>query len=66
MDARERLLDDADVAGILRVTRRRISSLVRRKEIPFIELPDGDIRFIESRIWEWVESRKPQPEGPAQ
>jgi len=51
------LLDQSDVAGMLQVNVREIKQLVRSGEFPHVPLPSGEIRFIESDVWQWARSK---------
>ncbi len=52
----EIIFDEIDAADFLKITPRQINALVKRREIPFITLPNGVVRFLRSRLREWAES----------
>ena len=54
----ERLLIDGEAADILMVPRRRLVRLAKSGQIPAIFLPDGEIRFLETDLWAWVEQHR--------
>ena len=52
------LLTEHTAARRLSVTINRLRALVRESQIPYIELPDGEIRFDAQDLQEWIESRR--------
>jgi predicted DNA-binding transcriptional regulator AlpA len=50
------LLNEAGAALVLGIRESEIRRLVRREEIPHVKLPNGDVRFIETDLWEWAQS----------
>jgi len=59
------LVDKYSASNALCVRHRQIMRMVRRREIPFIELPNGEIRFRLTTLDRWVSSREqvPKPQG---
>ncbi|MCH8243565.1 MAG: helix-turn-helix domain-containing protein [Planctomycetes bacterium] len=49
------LLSEAGAALVLGISESEIRRLVRRKTIPCVKLPSGDVRFIEDDLWNWAE-----------
>lgn len=52
------LIDEIEAARLLGLTTRQVMRLVRRDELPHVELPNGEVRFTEGDLSAWVESRK--------
>ena len=52
------LLDEFDMAELLKLTPRQVVRLAKRGELPSVNLPGGEIRFDPDDIRQWVESRK--------
>jgi predicted site-specific integrase-resolvase len=58
------LLTDGEAAGRLRMLPIRLVRLAKAGRVPCVVLPDGEIRFSESDLREWVETHKrPMTEG---
>ena len=47
------LIDDSEVGEILALTARQVERMARRGEIPFVRLPNKEIRYdpIDIEIW---------------
>lgn len=56
------ILNDDDVAGIVRLTARQVRKLARQGDLPHIVLPTGDVRFIRDDINKWIEAQR-HPRG---
>jgi len=54
------LLTETTVAALLAVSRRDVRRLVRRQEIPTVELPGGHVRFDPDALREWVNEQRHQ------
>ncbi len=52
------LLTLGEAGDILRLSNANLRTLVKNYEIPFVVMPDGDFRFIESDLWAWIETRR--------
>ena len=52
------LLDIIDAANLLSISTRRVSAFVRNGTLPYVLLPNKEIRFVESDLKDWIESRK--------
>jgi len=57
MDPNRRLLHPAELDQMLGYPQGRSARLARRRLIPFVELPDGEIRFDRPVIQEWLKGR---------
>ena len=51
------LLNQSDVASMFEIASRDVIQLVEAGELPHVEFPSGEIRFIESEVWQWARSR---------
>jgi len=58
MSAKPLLLDESEVADLLGIIPSRVRRLARQGVIPCILLPDDEIRFDESDLYEWIDHRK--------
>ena len=58
MDATSRLLTDAEAARLLRMLLARIKRLAKKNLIPHVALPDGELRFDEADLREWIDAHK--------
>ena len=58
MDATRQLLSDDEAADRLSMLRARLVRLAKAGDVPHVILPDGELRFIESDLWDWVEKHK--------
>ena len=52
------LLDLLDAGTMLALSTRQIRALVRSGQLPHVALPNGEIRFVESDLRQWIESHK--------
>ena len=59
------LITDSEAAEMLRMTVRQLARLARRRELPSIHLPNGDLRFDVEDLQQWINSLK-QPVQPAE
>ncbi|MBX9681041.1 MAG: helix-turn-helix domain-containing protein, partial [Gemmataceae bacterium] len=50
------LLTDHDVAEWLQTSLRSVARLVKQRQIPFVTLPNGDVRFDPNDLASWVKS----------
>jgi predicted DNA-binding transcriptional regulator AlpA len=57
------LLDRRAVAYLLGVSRAEVGRMVRQQVIPYIVLPNKEIRFDEAELRRWLKTRQ---HGPAQ
>ncbi len=48
------LLDEADVSNRFGIAVHEVKVLVDSGELPHVLFPSGEIRFIESEIWQWA------------
>jgi predicted site-specific integrase-resolvase len=55
------LLTDIDVGDLLQVPTSHVRRYVRENKIPFVTLPNGEIRFLADEFWRWIAERKEQP-----
>ena len=53
-----RLLTDIDVGIKLGMAAHNVRQMVRRRIIPFLKLPNGDVRFDPNDVQEWLEQCK--------
>ena len=53
-----KLLHDFEAAKFLRIGANKLVRLAKQGKAPCVLLPDGEVRFIESDILEWVENHK--------
>ena len=58
MNTQTPLLSDVETAEFLCMNSRRVRRLAKKGEIPSVQLPDGEIRFCEADVVEWVEAHK--------
>ncbi len=54
------LLTKHGAALKLGITSAALGKLVREKKVPYVELPNGEIRFDPSDLEQWVQSHKIQ------
>jgi excisionase family DNA binding protein len=52
------LITLGEAAEALRISTYRLVRLVRHGQVPHVRLPDGEVRFDDSDLAAWVESRK--------
>ncbi len=52
------LIDQQFAADLLAISVRRLAKMVRDGELPFIELPGGEIRFSREDLQDWIGTRK--------
>ena len=58
------LRDDLEAAAMLSMSTRQVRALVRANQLPHVALPNDEVRFVESDLQNWIESRKrPVAEG---
>jgi len=48
------LLTEFDVSNRFGIDVREVRKLVESGELPHVLFPSGEIRFIESEIWQWA------------
>jgi predicted site-specific integrase-resolvase len=58
MSAEDQLLTDSDVADILQVSTFQVRRYIREDKIPYVVLPNGDVRFLASDICGWLAAMK--------
>lgn len=58
----QKLLTDGEAAELLRMIPSRLKRLARDQQIPYIQLPDGELRFHEPDIWQWVQEHRRGPD----
>ena len=58
MDANSTLLTDGEAAGILRMPTARVNRLVKSGDLPYVALPDGELRFLEADLWDWIRGHR--------
>jgi len=52
------LLTVHEVARLLRMLPARVTRLAKHRDIPSVVLPDGEIRFCEDHLREWIEQHR--------
>jgi excisionase family DNA binding protein len=52
------LIDDFEATRLLAISKRRLSAMVRKSQIPFVRLPSGDIRFVETELLRWIKQQQ--------
>ena len=57
----DRLLKPIEVDILFRYPTGRTMRLVRQGKIPFVRLPDGEVRIRESFVRDFVESQSKEP-----
>ena len=57
------LLTDGEAAEMLRMPPSRLRKLANTGQVDHVLLPDGEVRFVEADLWDWVESHKQKVEG---
>lgn len=67
MDTISPLLTDCDAAEILGITTRSLARLTRESRIPYVRLPDGQIRYSGPALADWIRQHEvtPSTEGTA-
>jgi excisionase family DNA binding protein len=55
------ILSESGAASYLRIGERELRRLVAGRQIPFIELPDGQVRFDSDDLAEWCRGRRRAP-----
>ena len=55
------LLIDSEAAQLVRMTPRYLNRLARAGEVPHVLLPDGEIRFAQSDLEQWIADHKRGP-----
>ncbi len=58
-----KLLNQLDAKYLLGINSHDLNVLVRDKRIPHVELPNGEVRFIASEIWAWIDSHRREVQG---
>jgi excisionase family DNA binding protein len=56
------LIDSLDAAHLLATSMEKVEAMVRANEIPFVRLPSGDVRFLESDLRQWIAERGSRPD----
>lgn len=59
------LLTTAEAGELLRMLPARVARLAKRRVIPHIALPDGELRFCGSDLMDWATQYRQQPDGEA-
>jgi len=54
METTKRLLTAGEAADILQMPETRLARFAEASQIPHVRLPDGEVRFIEGNLWEWI------------
>jgi predicted site-specific integrase-resolvase len=54
----KQLLTDSDVAELLKVPSARVLRLAKQSRIPHVVLPNGEVRFVEQDVWDWIQSHR--------
>lgn len=57
------LLDQTSAADYLRVSTRALNQMVTLGTIPFVVLPNDEIRFDRQSLQVWIDERTRQPAG---
>ena len=58
------LLTPSDAAAVLVLTPAEVNTLARKRQLPFVELPNGERRYDADDLQRWIDSRKqPATEG---
>lgn len=65
MSNAQRLLTDSEAAELLQMPAARLARIAKANKIPHVRLPDGEVRFIPSDLWDWVERHKVSGEEPS-
>ena len=52
------LLATLEAAAVLNMTPAQIRTLVRKRQLPHVALPNGEIRFVEADLVAWIESHR--------
>ena len=52
------LLDAIDAGRLLGLTPSRVSRLAKRGALPCVALPDGELRYTEGDLREWVDNHR--------
>jgi excisionase family DNA binding protein len=52
------LLTDGEAADLVRMLRPRLVRLAKARLIPFVRLPDGELRFEREELVRWIESHR--------
>ena len=58
MDTNFRLLSAHEAAVLLNMLSARVKKLAKAGVVPHVVLPDGEIRFIESELVDWVRTHR--------
>jgi len=48
------LLTHHEAGDVLRMLPARVLRFAKSGELPHVKLPDGELRFVESDLWQWV------------
>ena len=54
----QQLLCPSDAAAVLVLTSAQVRTLVRKRQLAFVELPNGEIRFDAADLLAWIDSHK--------
>lgn len=63
MSSHAHLLTDSEAAEMLRMIPARVVRLTRAGEIPYVALPDGELRYDPADLWEWACAHKRRSVG---
>ena len=61
MNTQSRLLTDGEAANLVRMLPTRLLKLAKAGVVPSVTLPDGEYRFLESDLWDWIASHRHVP-----
>ena len=60
------LIDIVDAAALLALSVRQVRLLLRRDQLPYVSLPNGEIRFNTGDLLAWIDQRRKLPREVAQ
>ena len=58
MSSDGRVLTDGEAAQLIRMPPARLLRLAREGRVPCVVLPDQEIRFVESDLWDWIQAHR--------
>lgn len=58
MSTTQRLLTSSEAADILQISSARVARFAKANKVPHVRLPDGEVRFVESDLWAWIDQHK--------